>query len=183
MQSNIVKNWFGNEFDQLDPLMQKLHLNGGELSGDVDIFYGRGLAGLIGKRLAKKMKLPEQGIHQLVVSISHSDDGLHWDRQFNDANLVKSLFEPIGSNAQGYWLETTGPVSMKLAVDVINGGWYWRCLAVSLFSVPIPLFFIPKSNAFKVIEDGKYRFQVSFTLPLLGSLVSYKGLLEAKYHA
>ena len=182
LQHEVVRNWFEDDFTDLDPLLQKLHLSGGELSGDIDISYGKGISGLIGKRLAKKMKLPNQGKHQLLVSISHSSKGLHWKRKFNDDSIVKSLFAPFGNNKNGYWIETTGPLKMKLTVDIVNGGWFWRCLKVSLFGLPIPLFLIPKSEAYKLIENGKYVFNVSFTYPLLGSLVSYRGILTAKYN-
>lgn len=182
MQNEVVRNWFDDEFSDLDPLLQKLHLSGGELSGSIDIFYGNGIAGLIGKRLAKKMKLPNQGKHQLLVSISHSAKALHWNRKFNESNIVESLFAPFGNKKDGYWVETTGPVKMRLTVDIVNGGWFWRCLKISLFGLPIPLFLIPKSQAYKIIENGKYIFNVSFTYPLLGSLVSYGGVLDAQYN-
>lgn len=182
MQNKIVSHWFDKDFVNLDPLLQKLHVFGGELSGDVDITYGTGLSGFIGKRLAKKMKLPEQGIHKLRVAISHSKQGLHWNRRFNDNNLVVSLFTPVNNITNGYWLEKTGPITMKLTVDIINGGWYWRCLHISLFGIPMPLWLIPKSKAFKTIENGKYKFNVAFTYPLLGNLVSYSGILVAQYN-
>lgn len=182
MQSDIVKNWFENDFSDLDPLLQKLHLLGGELTGDIDLSYGVGIAGLIGKRLAKKMGLPGQGSHKLLVSISHSKKGLHWNRKFNDNKLVESLFIPFGNHKNGYWIEKIGPIKMKLTVDIINGGWFWRCLKVSLFGLPIPLWFVPKSQAYKVVENNKYVFNVSFSYPLLGDLVSYKGVLNAHYN-
>jgi hypothetical protein len=182
LQNDIVSNWFEQAYADLDPLLQKLHRSGGELSGNISISYGKGLAGLIGKRLAKKMQLPNQGAHKLLVSISHSKKGLHWSRKFNDNNIVESLFVPLGNRINGSWEETTGPVKMKLTVDIINGGWYWRCLGISLFGIPIPLMFIPKSQAYKIIENGQYKFYVSFSYPLLGSLVSYSGLLDAKYN-
>jgi len=182
LQNEVVSNWFQKDFSNLDPLLQKLHLSGGELSGIINISYGKGLAGLIGRRLAKKMQLPNHGEHRLLVSISHSQNGLHWNRRFNDNDTVESLFVPFGNYKNGYWIETTGPVKMKLTVDIVNGGWFWRCLKVSLFGLPIPLFLIPKSQAYKIIENGKYVFNVSFTYPLLGSLVSYRGILTAKYN-
>ena len=181
MHSDVVKNWFENDFCDLDPLLQKLHLSGGELSGRVDISYGKGISGLIGQRLAKKLKLPDQGTHDLLVSITHSDQGLHWNRKFNDANTVESIFVPFGNKKNGYWIETTGPMKMKLTVDIVDGGWFWKCLNVSFFGLPIPLFLIPKSQAYKIIENGKYVFNVSFSYPLFGSLVSYKGALDASY--
>ena len=128
------------------------------------------------------MKLPSKGSHKLLVSIYHSSKGLHWDRTFNDDNIVESLFVPVGNNKNGYWVETTGPLKMKLTVDIVEGGWFWRCLNISLFGLPIPTFFVPKSQAYKIIENSKYIFSVSFTYPLIGSLVSYRGALDAQYN-
>jgi hypothetical protein len=180
MPNELVKNWFGSQFDNLHPLLQKLHTDGGRLTGDVEISYGKGLAGVIGARLGNKMNLPNEGWHKLAVSISHDCDGLHWGRCFDDQILVESLFKPIGNIQQGYWIETTGPLSMKLTVDINNGGWFWRCLKVNFLSIPIPRWLIPHTNAFKIIENGKYRFHVEFSLPIIGSLVSYQGLLRAE---
>jgi hypothetical protein len=182
LKNDIVKNWFAEDFTRLDPLLQKLHIVGGQLSGEVSISYGSGVAGIIGKRLAKKLKLPPQGAHNLIVSISHSKSGLHWNRKFNDENVVESLFVPIGTVKNGYWIETTGSMKMKLTVEIINGGWFWRCLKISLFGIPIPLWFVPKSQAYKIVENGRYVFKVAFTYPLFGSLVSYSGALDANYN-
>jgi hypothetical protein len=180
MTNKLVKNWFGDQFSNLHPLLQKLHSDGGELVGDVEISYGKGLAGIIGGRLGKKMNLPSEGVHQLTVSISHDVDGLHWWRRFDEQTVIKSLFKPVGDIEQGYWIETTGPLSMKLTVDIKNGGWFWRCLKVNFLGLPIPRWLIPHTNAYKIIENGKYRFYVEFSLPIIGSLVSYQGLLRAE---
>jgi len=180
MQNNLVKNWFGDKFNELHPLLQKLHTNGGKLTGKVNIQYGNGIAGIIGKRLAKKMNLPEEGAHQLQVDINHSDDGLHWGRCFNSQASVVSLFKPVGDITNGHWIETTGPLTMHLTVDVFEGGWYWKCLSLSFKRLPLPLWLIPKSKAYKTIEDGQYRFHVQFSLPVLGTLVAYHGLLRAE---
>jgi hypothetical protein len=178
--NELVKNWFDDEFNHLHPLLQQLHINGGKLAGDVDISYGKGLAGIIGARLAKKMNLPNKGVHQLVVSISHDSEGLHWSRRFNEGTLVESVFKPVGNIQQGYWVEITGPLTMKLTVDIINGGWYWRCLKINFLGLPIPLWLTPKANAYKMIENGQYRFYVEFSLPVIGSLVCYQGLLYSE---
>ena len=179
MASELVKNWFGEQFNNLHPLLQKLHLEGGNLSGEIEIAYGRGLAGVIGRRLAKKMNLPEAGTHHLLVSISHDDEVLHWGRCFNNQNIVESLFKPVGQIEEGHWVEATGPLTMHLTVDVKEGGWHWRTLKVSFLGVPVPSWLLPKTNAYKLIENGEYRFHVEFSLRVSGSLVSYQGLLEA----
>ena len=177
MPNALVKNWFGDKFRDLHPLLQKLHTEGGRLTGDVEIYYGKGLAGIIGSRLAKKMNLPNKGSHQLTVSIWHDNNGLHWGRCFNGQALVESLFKPVGHIGQGYWLERTGPLLMKLTVDINNGGWFWRCLKINFLGLPIPRWIMPKTKAYKIIENSQYRFHVEFSLPIIGSLVSYQGLL------
>lgn len=177
MSNDLVQNWFGSEFGELHPLLQKLHSDGGKLVGDVEISYGKGLAGIIGGRLASKMKLPHEGAHKLVVSISHDKHGLHWGRSFNDQAPVTSLFKPVGTIQEGHWIETTGPLTMQLTVDVIDGGWFWRCLTVSFQGLGIPRWLVPHTTAYKKIENEKYRFYVDFSLPVIGSLVCYQGLM------
>lgn len=39
MSSELVENWFGDEFHHLHPLLQQLHINGGKLAGDLDISH------------------------------------------------------------------------------------------------------------------------------------------------
>ena len=178
MTSTIVKNWFGEGFEKLAPQLQKLHLHGGKLSGDIEVIYGSGIAGIIGKRLAKKLGIPDAGTHKLVVNISHHEDGLHWDRVFNDTKEMKSTFNPIGNIENGYWIEKTGPLHIKLTVDIKDNGWHWRCLNFSFLSIPLPAKMFPESEAYKRIEDGKYRFYVGFKLWFFGELLSYGGLLS-----
>lgn len=177
-KSALVKDWFGDEFYNLDPLLQHLHIHGGVLSGNVRVDYGRGVAGLIGKRLSRKMNLPEAGVHKLTVEISHHEDGLHWYRRFGKDNEVRSIFKPVGHKDSGYWEEITGPVTMKLTVDIKNGGWYWRCLNVRVFRCPLPLWLVPRLQAYKLVEQGQYRFSVEMSFNKLGRLVSYGGLLN-----
>ena len=173
-----IKEWFGEKFSHLHPKLQALHTCGGQLSGQVKISYGKGVSGFIGKRLAKKMKLPNAGNHLLTINITHDHEGMHWNRHFNDDSIIQSLFKPVGDIDHGYWVEKTGPLLMKLTVDIHEGDWYWRCLRIKLFGIPIPQWLMPKTQAYKRIEEGQYRFYVGFSLPILGHLVSYSGRLN-----
>jgi hypothetical protein len=42
-----------------------------------------------------------------------------------------------------------------------------------------PLLLLPKTRSYKCIEDGHYRFCVSISLLLLGTVLSYGRLLQA----
>jgi hypothetical protein len=177
-QDTVVARWFGRRFEELHPLIQQLHTDGGGLTGKVKISYGKGFSGLIGRRLGKKMNLPSAGLHRLVVNISHDHDALLWSRCFNGSVHVQSEFKPVGDIDRGYWIEETGPLTMHLKVDIHQGGWFWRCVQIRLWGLPIPRWLIPMTSAYKRIENNQYRFHVSFTYPALGTLVSYQGLLS-----
>jgi hypothetical protein len=174
-----VSRWFGPAFTDLHPLLQQLHREGGILSGLVEVHVPTGLAGFVGKRLAARLGVPTEGVrHDFAVTISHETDGLHWDRCFDGTREMRSLFRPVGQFPSGHWVESTGPVTMTLTVDIIDGGWHWRCLTMAVWGVGVPAWLFPRSRAYKRIEDGRYRFYVGFSLPLLGTVLSYGGLLE-----
>lgn len=175
-----VQDWFGDDFYELHPLLQQIHLNGGHLSGDVVVSFGSGLGGLVGKRLAAKLGVPTQaGKHCIDVNISHDEQGLHWGRCFNQGREFISLFEPVGKKAEaGYWVERSGALAMTFTVEVKEGGWYWHCTSTRLGKLKLPLFLLPKSDSYKCIENERYVFNVSFSLPILGKLLTYSGGLE-----
>lgn len=177
--NSCVKEWFGERFYELHPLLQQLHVNGGYLVGNVVVQYPIGLSGIVGRRIATKMGIPVTGeLHAFSVAIIHKDDGLHWDRCFNKESKMHSLFCPVGTINDGYWRESTGTVSFHLGVDIKDGGWYWRCKKIKYKGITLPLCFFPRVNAFKVIDDGQYKFYVGIIVPLLGEVLSYSGLLS-----
>ena len=83
MEGNSVTHWFGEHVTELHPLLQRLHREGGELTGEVEVRYGQGLAGLLGRRLAAKLGLPAASRRcEMHVDIRHSAAGLFWNRRF-----------------------------------------------------------------------------------------------------
>lgn len=182
-EANAVTRWFGEGFGHLHPLLQALHRGSGGLSGQVSLQFGAGLAGVVGRRLVRSLGIPESaGPHHLDVEIGHDATTLQWDRCFDRTHHVRSSFRPKGHWPDGCWIENTGPLELELAVDVVEGGWYWRAVALRLHGIRVPLWLIPRSSAYKRIEDGGYRFFVGFSLPILGEVFSYSGLLEARPH-
>ena len=181
VNSTPSSRWFGDRFAELHPLIQNLHIHGGTLSGPVTITLGRNLAGIIGRRLAGKLGIPmDAREHALQVTISHQADGLHWDRCFDSHHWVRSLFQPVGQSPDGCWIEHTGPIKLSLSVDIRAGGWYWRVLKGRIGGINMPRWLLPQTTAYKRIEDDRYRFYVGIAVPMLGTVLSYSGLLEAR---
>ena len=178
--TSAASNWFGSSFKDLHPLLQNLHVNGGQLKGVIDLQFGTGLGGIIGRRLAPKIGLPvNSGVIDFEVNISHTVNKLSWVRKFDNNHVMTSLFVPHGKYPTGYWSETTGNLSLELGVVIRDGGWYWVQRKVRLFGMPLPLMLFPSSHAYKKIRDNHYEFSVTFTLPIIGKLVSYSGKLSA----
>ena len=77
-----------------------------------------------------------------------------------------------------------GPVRPGLAaVEVIEGAWYRRCRKGWLHGVRLPLVLFPQSAAYRCVEDGRYRFRMTFTMPLLGSVLACGGCRKASPRA
>lgn len=181
MSENVVTRWFGGQFARLHPLIQDLHRHGGRLSGEVEIETGQGLGAAVGRRLAKKLGVPlDRPRCGFEVEIRHTEQGLLWSRHFAGGNRMVSVFEPVGHWPDGHWVERTGPITLILGVEVIDGGWHWQPRAAKMGRLPVPLWLLPRSHAYKRIEDGRYRFSVSFSLPVLGVVLSYRGLLAVE---
>lgn len=171
--------WFGDGFARLDPLLQALHRQGGRLEGRVRFRVGRGLAGVVGRRVLRRLGIdPAQPEQRLVVDIRHADGALRWARRFGDGSEAVSWFRPIGSWPDGCWEEHAGPLTLRLAVDTEGGGWRWRQIGCRLWRLPLPTWLSPAVDAGKRIEDGQYRFDVAIRLPLLGEILAWGGLLR-----
>lgn len=176
---HCVERWFGEGFAELHPLLQQLHRENGNLHGQVELQLGKGLAGKLGARLVGRLGIPlNRSRIPLKVNIHSSGDTLHWNRHFADAAPVYSSFQPHGGWPDGYWIESIGGVRLALAVDVRQGGWYWRPLKVWVHGVRVPLWLLPRTEAYKRIDAGRYHFHVGLSLPLLGLLFSYSGALQ-----
>ncbi|MFN7552218.1 MAG: DUF4166 domain-containing protein [Pseudomonadota bacterium] len=176
-----VEAWFGQSFIRLHPMLQSLHRRGGSLHGQVHVSFGVGLAGWLGRRLARKIGVPSRtGDYRFQVEITHSDGTLHWARCFDEGHRMVSVFVPTGAYPTGSWTEKTGNIALVLGVDADDGGWTWVQRAVSLRGVHLPSWFAPRTTAYKRIVDGRYEFSVKLRLPFLGELFAYGGMLSGK---
>ena len=179
MKENSVTRWFGTAFDQLHPALQQLHRDGGMLKGTVNIRLGASyIARFLGKRLAKKLHIPtDSPTCDFEVQISHPGLSLLWCREFQGTQLC-SLFESIGTYPTGYWRESTGAITLLLGVEIKDGGWHWQQRGIRWHGVPLPTGLFPRITAYKCMENEKYRFNVEFSLPKIGLLLSYNGMLN-----
>jgi hypothetical protein len=111
-----------------------------------------------------------------------------WARRFTSPNQSQqelvTLFTPHGHYPHGYWEESTGAMRFRLGVEIMPcGGWRWRVHSARLRGLPLPVSWLPQSQAYKCIEADSYRFAVRFVMPGLGLLLAYEGLLQRCEHS
>jgi hypothetical protein len=177
MQS-AVETWLGDALDQLAPPLQRLHREGGVLLGTVQVELGTGIARWIGRRIARRFGMSGiEGAQVLQVSIRNTPHALHWRRRFNSARAFESVFRPVGSYPQGYWVEETAAMSLRLKVELDKGSWRWHHVGTRLMGMPVPSWLAPRVVAVKSAVGPEYRFSVDIALPLIGHVLSYAGTL------
>lgn len=177
---NIAEEWLGGQFNELHPLLQDLHRNPSTLTGQVEVSFGRGVAGVLGKRIASRLGVPIiSGEHTLEVSIYGDGGVLHWVRSFDGQSRFHSEFKPVGRYPSGHWVERSGVLTLLLDVRVVSGGWHWVHRSTKLFGIALPRAFLPAAVASKSIDRGLYRFSVEVGVPALGKLFGYSGTLAA----
>jgi hypothetical protein len=169
-----VEAWFGPRFAELHPRLRELHAAGGSLTGTAMVRVGSGLAGWIGRRLARRLGVQPGGI-PLRIDIRNDRHGLHWTRRFGNGAFVTSVFRPVGTIAEGWWTERSGAIELRLGVDIVDGGWMWRQRGSRLWGLPWPG---PRVRAGKRIIGDEYVFDVAIALPLVGEVLAYEGRLR-----
>jgi hypothetical protein len=178
VDGHAARRWFGAYFAELHPALQALHRDGGVLRGEVDVTTGAGFAGALGRRMARRLGIPLGAGRGFEVRVEHDAEAMRWIRRFDNGGELRSAFLPVGGYPDGYWLERSGPVEMRLGVDLTDGGWRWRLLGLRAFGIPLPRWPL-RVDAFKrVDETGRYRFGVTFSLVVLGLLLRYEGVLQ-----
>ena len=76
-------------------------------------------------------------------------------------------------------LYRVGPSTFVFALDVSPDGMALKMQGVRLLGVPLPRFMLPSVFTFESECEGRYRFEVEASLPVLGRIVRYVGWLQA----
>jgi hypothetical protein len=183
--ATLVGDWFGPAFARLHPLLRQLHSRPeARVGGTVAMRFGTGLAGVLGRRLARRLGMPDvAGPQHLIVDVGHDATRMRWQRRFGDGHALLSVFAPVGHFPDGHWIEDTGRIALALQVDINGDGWDWRLVGARLRGMSLPLWLLPRFSAYKRVEAGRYRFHVGFALPGLGELMAYEGLLDLRAEA
>lgn len=168
----LYRRVMGNRFDKLPPSVRAMHevLRDGGASGEAQV---TGAANAIGALIARIVGFPRAGRHALYVAFKESEAGEIWVRQFgNDA------FRSVLGEKNGLLTERFGPLRFAFDLPSSPSGLTMVMKGWSLFGLPLPLALAPRCLATEWEEEGRFRFAVAISLPLIGRLVHYRGWLN-----
>ena len=164
-----------DEYAHLPKPLQDAHLvtSYKTLAGTVDVQRGKNpLANLI----ALLFGFPKtQKDAPIKVSMDLQGEKEIWTR-----TIGKSAFKSVLSEGQNRneIFERFGPVKFKIKLLHRDGRLHYGLDIARFLGIPLPKFLTPNSETYEWSRDGKFKFHVDISLPLLGRLIQYKGTLS-----
>lgn len=167
---NALIDCMDGAFVKLPDLVQRAHRGTIQLKGTVRVERGSGLGGLI----AMIMRLPKSNPKaDLTVTAWHFPDQIVWSRNF-DGRVFESTFK----KDDDFLVEQMGPLSLYMQPMCEGGRLVYRLIATQIGPIALPRVLAPSMTAWESEKDGKYAFEVSVGLPILGQMIRYSGTLD-----
>jgi Domain of unknown function (DUF4166) len=173
MTTPLYRRLLGPHFDALPARVRELHDVAGTSvwTGRADVERGRSA---LSRMVATLFELPPAGRDQaLRVSFEPRGGREIWLRTFGSAVFCSVQYE-----RGGLLNERVGPSTFVFALDASPAGMALKLQGVRFLGVPLPGFLAPSVRTFESEREGRYRFEVEASLPLLGRIVRYEGWLE-----
>jgi hypothetical protein len=162
----------GGAYSSLPPAVRRvhdLHRDGGA-AGEGRVVRGRSLPA---RAAAAAMRFPKSGTWPLHVAFAEAGGVERWTRDFGGHVFSSEL-----SRASEGVTERFGPLRFVFDLPAGPHGLEMRLRRWSLFCLPMPLALAPRIAAREWEQQGRFRFDVAVSLPLLGPVIGYAGWLE-----
>ena len=174
----LFRQLLGRACDALPPAIQQAH----EVRG-VLVLEGTADAAspdhILGTWIARLFRLPQSGSNMPVrVEMRSEDDGSEtWMRIYRGVTMRSNLRDADSATHQV--TEVLGPLSIRLQCNASERGLQLRTISARIFGCPLPDFLRARSHANETVgADGQFHFDVPIALPLIGTIVHYKGGLR-----
>lgn len=173
---NLYRQILGEAFDALPPSLRAMH------DGPVTEWVGtttiRRGSGPIRGALAALLGFPKSGRNIPTTVIFHRD-GLRerWERRFG-SKTVSSTQVPGTGRMLHLIMERFGPVTCAVALVLDGNRLYFVPRHWWLFGIPMPRWLLPGGESQESCLDDSMAFDIKIALPILGTLVSYRGVLK-----
>jgi hypothetical protein len=174
----LFRRLLGSAYNALPPVIRQAHEVHGVLvlEGKADAANPDNVLGVL---IAWLFRLPRSGSNMPVrVEMRSEDDGSEtWTRIYPGVTMRSNLRNADSRTHQV--TEVLGPLSIRLHWKPSEHGLQLETLGARLFGCPLPDFLRPRAHASETVgAGGQFHFDVPIALPLIGTIVHYKGSLK-----
>jgi hypothetical protein len=142
--------------------------------GEADIERG---AGVPARLVAALFGFPKAALAAPTSVRFEVRDGVEtWTRIFAGRIMRSRQWQGAG-RWEGLLCESFGPFAFGLALLTGEGRLRLVVRRWALFGLPLPIALAPRGDACEAERDGRFRFDVAIGLPLVGTIVRYRGWL------
>lgn len=175
-QTSLFQQMLGERWDRLSPQAKALHsiYDVTRFSGTARVERGTNLLAML---VALLFGFPPAADDvPVTVTKTITPDGENWDRNFGGRVFRSQL---SSSPNPFHVRERFGPFNFEQNLPVGGGIMRLNVVRGWFLGIPLPSWALPKSQAQEFVQDGRFRFDVALSLPVIGSLiVRYRGSLE-----
>jgi hypothetical protein len=173
----LFERLLGDAWHTLPDAIRRLHTfsSESEVSGECVIERG---PGWLANCIASLFGLPAAG-HDVPVSVRFlSENGRErWIRTFG-RHVFASTMLPGQGRSERLLCERIGPCEFVQALVVDGNQLRLVMRRWTILGIPLPIQWAPRSDSYETEEEGRFRFHVDISHPLLGSIVRYRGWLQ-----
>ena len=168
---SLYRRLMGAAYDGLPPTVRAIHdfCRDSGAAGEGKVERGRGR---LARMIAAMMRFPPGGLWPLHVAFAERHGVETWTRDFGGHCFSSEL-----SAAGPRLVERFGPFRFAFDLPSGAGGLEMRLRRWSCLRLPLPLALAPRIAAREWEEEGRFRFAVDVSLPLIGDVVRYSGWL------
>jgi hypothetical protein len=173
----LYREILGSAFGALPAQVQALHTGAQARTwrGTAQVSRGRGPFAALAASL---FGFPRTGQNVPVsVTFEPGADGETWRRSFGGRPMT-TYQSPGQGRSSGLIVERFGAVAVALALVTEDDRLRLIPRRWSVLGVPMPAFLLPRGDCFETVRNGRFAFDVTVDLPLIGRVVSYHGTLE-----
>ena len=173
---SLYAHVLGSAWNRLPAEIRGMHDSNGttSVSGRASVERGRSP---IARLVATIIGFPPAA-EDIPVSVRFeaSKDGETWTRIFGNASFSSRQFAGRG-RSEGLLCERFGPLTFAMALVPEDGRLSLILRRWSAFGIPLPMWLCPRSASYESTENGRFRFHVEISHPVVGLIVRYRGWL------
>ena len=172
----LYRRILGTDFDRMPAPVRAVHDFTGRYVGEGTANVQRG--NLVARTIASLLRMPQAGRDRPVrIVIDATKRGESLARYYPDCTL--RTFQTCETrNGRTLLGEKFGPFRPLIALTGHESGSHFRLVRWTLGPIPLPMALAPRLVANERLHDGRHRFLVRISLPLIGLLLGYEGDVE-----